>query len=81
MNQPMTEQETELQESLARLQTLRDEVRVKLHLAGMDAKDEWQKLEAHIANVENAAQEFSEAAHARIVELLKKIEKFSSSLL
>lgn len=34
------------------LAQLRDEIRVRLHLAQMDAKEKWQDLEMKLANLE-----------------------------
>ena len=48
MNETKTELKEELKKSVAALRTLRDEVRVKIHLAGLDAKTEWNKLEPHL---------------------------------
>jgi hypothetical protein len=81
MSQPIAELKKDIAESLARLRTLRDEVRLKLHLAGMDAKDEWKKLEGHLEEVERAAVEMSEASRAAVAEAIKRLEKFGSSLL
>ncbi len=41
-----------MEEALSDLRTLRDEVRLKLHLAGMDAKDAFHKLEPRLSEVE-----------------------------
>ena len=35
------------------LTQLRDEIRVRLHLAQLDAKDKWQELESQLANLEH----------------------------
>lgn len=70
----------EIKKSLALLQTLRDEVRVKLHLAGMDMKSEWKKLEPRLEKVEHAAQEITHASQAAVVEAVKALKKFSASL-
>ena len=58
----------ELETSLALglLKSLRDEARLKVHLAGMDAKDEWKKLEAHLLEVESAAARVSDTSHAAL---------------
>jgi len=37
------------------VKALRDEVKLKIHLAGMDLKDEWQKLEPQIDRVASSA--------------------------
>ncbi len=39
----------------------RDELKVKLHLARMDAGDEWQKLETRLAKLDAKAQELGKA--------------------
>jgi hypothetical protein len=41
----------ELKKGLQGLQTLRDEVRVRLHLGSLDAKEEWNRLEPHLLEV------------------------------
>ena len=35
------------------LTQLRDEIRVRLHLAQLDAKDKWQELESQLASLEH----------------------------
>jgi hypothetical protein len=35
------------------LTRLRDEIRVRLHLAQLDAKDKWQELETQLASLEH----------------------------
>ena len=74
------ELKNELKKSLATLQTLRDEVRVKLHLANMDLKDQWNKLDPYLADVEKKAEEATEASRSLIHEAMKKLEKFRASL-
>lgn len=39
-------------DTIDRLTTLRDEVRVRLHLAGMEAKDFWRRAEPVVQRVE-----------------------------
>ncbi len=80
MSQTTTELKNEVQKTLGLMRTLRDEVRVKLHLAGMDAKEEWRKLEPHLTEVERTADEFSEATRAAVSEAVKKLSKLSASL-
>ncbi len=36
---------TDLDEALESLERIRDEIRVKIHLAAADARDEWEQLE------------------------------------
>jgi predicted nucleic acid-binding Zn-ribbon protein len=80
MSDTANELKNELKKGLSQLQTLRDEVRVRLHLANMDLKDQWNKLEPHLADVEKKAADASEASRSLIHEAVKKLEKFRSSL-
>lgn len=74
------ELKTEIEKSLGLLQTLRDELRVKLHLAGMDVKDEWNKLEPKLEEIEKSAENASEASLRSVTEAIKKLEKLLGSL-
>ena len=75
-----TELKRELKKSLALLQTLRDEVRIRLHLGSLDLKDQWKKLEPHLGEVEKKAEELTEASFAALGDAVKRVEKFRSSL-
>ncbi len=80
MSQTTTELKNEINKSLELLRTLRDEVRVKLHLAGMDAKAEWNHLEPHLLDVERRANELTEATRVAIADAVKRLSKLRSSL-
>ena len=80
MKQTTTELKEEIQKSLGLMRTLRDEVRVKLHLAGMDVKDEWNALEPHVAEVERAASELSKATRTAVDGAVKRLSKIRASL-
>lgn len=80
MSQTTTELRNEIQKSLGLMRTLRDEVRVKLHLAGMDAKDEWLKLEPKLQEAEHAAAEATEATRTAIADVVHRLSKLTSSL-
>jgi hypothetical protein len=62
----MAEMSPELRKLLDELRRERDELRVKLHLAKADAKDEWDRLEhrwAHLlGKLEAAARETGKTA-------------------
>jgi hypothetical protein len=64
---PTTETTNELkmhiEQSFKLLKTLRDEARVELHLAGMEAKDRWAALELRFHRAEQLARDV-ETAHA-----------------
>ncbi len=49
----MTDTKTTLESGLQELRTLRDQIRVKLHLAGQDARDAWEnRLEPQMEDLE-----------------------------
>jgi hypothetical protein len=81
MSQNTNDLKTEFKKSLALLQTLRDEVRVQIHLAGLDAKDRWNKLEPRMeAAAEKAAGEITEASRAVVDEAVGALKEFHASL-
>jgi hypothetical protein len=80
MNDAKAELKKELEKGVTRLQTLRDEVRVRLHLAGMDLKEQWKKLEPHLEEVEKKAADVTDDARAMLGEAVKKLEKLRASL-
>lgn len=67
----------EIEKKLSHLATLRDEVKVKLHLATLDAKKEWdERLEPRLFEMEQAAKHITEATHGKLSELIGKVEEF-----
>jgi hypothetical protein len=49
----MTEISKDDDVKLSSLTQLRDEIRVRLHLAQLDAKDKWQELETQLESLEH----------------------------
>jgi LPS O-antigen subunit length determinant protein (WzzB/FepE family) len=81
MSETTADLKNELQKSLGLLKTLRDEVRVRLHLASMDIKDQWKKIEPRLEDAEKkAVEQVSEASRAALTEAVKRLEKFRASL-
>ena len=72
---------TELKEDFAALrsemQTLRDRIRVMIHLTGMDARDTWEKMEAEAVS---ASHEVNEISHATLKSLVARLNKLSDSI-
>ncbi len=66
-----------LRSRLDDLKTLRDEVRVKVHLAGMDAKDLLAEMEPQIDRLEH---ELEAAADDALEVTAKSLEKVATSL-
>jgi hypothetical protein len=81
MSQLTDDLKKQLDERLAELATLRDEVRVQVHLAGMDAKKRWDSLETEIFDAESSAKgAVSEATHAALVATVSKLTAFRETL-
>jgi DNA-directed RNA polymerase subunit L len=58
---------------LQELRTLRDEIRVKLHLVGQEARDQWEKhLEPHVGRIEQQIKESSEDTREALKEALER---------
>ena len=70
----------ELEKGVAVLRTLRDEIKVKLHLAGMDAKDQWAKLEPELFKVERAAEQATESSRKLVEDALNRLKTLRDSL-
>lgn len=62
-------------ERLERLQTLRDEIRLDLHLAGMDLKDRWRELEPKVLEAERRAEEVGGKALDELVQRLLAVRE------
>jgi hypothetical protein len=76
MNQSTKALKAELEKSAALLRTLRDEVRVQMHLSGMEARDAWHELEPSLeAALERAAKDVSDGSHAALAELTEAHRK------
>jgi len=71
----------QIKKALDELTTLRDEVRVKLHLAGMDAKQNLSWLDDQIAELEKSSERaLTDATRDAITKSIKKLEALKSSL-
>jgi transposase len=81
----MADSKTDLKAELARnldvLRTLRDEARVKLHLGGLEAKKQWNKLEPRIEDaLGKATSEVTEASRTVVDQTVKALKEFSKTL-
>lgn len=65
---------------LDELRRLRDEIRLNIHLGGMDAKDRWERLEPRIMDAENLAKDISEASKRALQEVIDSVRRFRESL-
>ena len=70
----------ELKETVNQLRTLRDEAKLKIHLAGMDARDAWDRLQPKIEEAERAAEHGTVAALESVQQTAKKLRELAGSL-
>ncbi len=71
----------EVNKGIEKLTMLRDEVKLHIHLASLDAKQEWNdKLEPRINEVQNAAHNATEASRQAVHELVAHVEGFVTKL-
>ncbi len=63
---------SDLETALGRLRTLRDEARVRVHLAGLDIRDAWSKLEPKIEDAEREAGQRATDALVKTVQTLTR---------
>jgi hypothetical protein len=76
-----TDVKNELSKGLDKLTTLRDEAKLHLHLASLDAKQEWnEKLEPRIDELQRGAAEMSDGTKAAVQDLLTRVEGFVANL-
>jgi transposase len=82
MTQTTRDLKTELDKSVVLLRTLRDEVRLQLHLGSMDAKDEWRRLEPRLESAfDQAAKEVTEASRTVVEEATAALQRFKKNVL
>jgi hypothetical protein len=78
MDQPIKKQ---IEETLAELESVADEIRVKLHLAGMDANALWnEKLEPRLLDARKHAREAKDASKAAIDDTIAAFRGFHQKL-
>ncbi len=71
----------EARKAIDNLQSVRDEIRVRLHLGRLDATDRWRTLEPRLEQTaERLAREGSEAARRALHDVVEEIKAFRSSL-
>lgn len=71
----------EVEKNVEKLETLRDEVKVRLHLASLDAKKEWDEtLSPKVLELEQAAKHITESTRSAAKELVAKLEDFLARL-
>lgn len=68
-------------EAINNLEFVADEVRLKLHLASMDARQVWENtLEPRLLDARDTAREATEASKTKIDDTLTAVKKFAEDL-
>jgi CBS domain-containing protein len=62
------------------LKTLRDEIRLDLHLAGMDLRDEWKEIEKRLPDPARAFEQIKEATSETLEKLTGELRRFRARL-
>jgi hypothetical protein len=68
-----------LPEALAELETLRDQIRLNVHLAGMDLRDEWKEIEKRLPDGQSV-ERLKEATRGAVTALSAEVRAFRKRL-
>ncbi len=79
-NETTTELKKTAQHTFELLKTLRDEIRVELHLAGMEAKKRWETIEPRFAEAELLAAKANQSSHQTMNDILVSYRQFKEWL-
>lgn len=72
---------TEMEANIEQLRALRDDVRLKAHLAKMDAKERWRELEPRVTGLlDQAAKSTSAVSRQVVTDAIHALEKLRDSI-
>ena len=63
-----------------RLERLRDEVKLDMHLARMDAKDRWHKVEPQLFQAERLAEHVTEISFRALGQIAAEVKRFQDEM-
>jgi len=63
-----------------RLERLRDEVQLDVHLAGMDARERWRQLEPRLFQAERLAEHLAEISLNAVGQIATEVKRFRDQL-
>lgn len=84
MNETKARQDlkSELERGAVALRTLRDQIRVQLHLGQLDARGEWERLAPKLEEtLERAKSDLSEATRKALQDVTEAAKRFSHRVL
>lgn len=70
----------QLAAALGTMKRLRDEIRVDLHLANLEARNQWRELEPRMQEAERLARDISETSRKAVEEIISRLRAFRASL-
>jgi uncharacterized protein with PIN domain len=70
----------EVEKAVAQLRTMRDEIRLHLHLANLEAKEAWQKLEPSLGEIEQKMGQVTAETKTKAQDLLKRFGQLRDQL-
>jgi hypothetical protein len=71
----------QLDEALAELETISDQIRLKLHLASMEANELWNtKLEPRLTDARKHAEQAKDSSKTAIAETIEVLRQFQKTL-
>jgi ElaB/YqjD/DUF883 family membrane-anchored ribosome-binding protein len=69
----MNQVKQSLESGLQELRTLRDEIRLKLHLAGKEAREQWEThLEPHVERIEQQLRSAGDNAREAVTDAIDR---------
>lgn len=71
---------TDMQHAITKLQGLRDEIRVRLHLGSLDVKQQWDALDPQVAELEKMGHDATDAAKEKLHLLVVKVGELRAKL-
>jgi hypothetical protein len=79
---PQSEKDpTRTDQAIGELERVAEEIRVRIHLATMDAKDTWSRtLEPKVLDARDKLRERRAGAREKVVELLDTLRKFAEQI-
>jgi hypothetical protein len=69
-----------LKEQFAELKSLRDEIRVRMHLGSMELRDEWAQLQSKLPSGEEVGQTIKGAAAELLAPLVAELRRIRTQL-
>ena len=74
------EMKRRIEQNLLTLRGMRDQMRLDLHLASMEAKDAWKQLERQIEEAEKLAEDVTETSRHALQEIAGRVAAFRETL-